>query len=111
MSCQTRGMTASVYALIGLFVVVSIISGVIAARVVGPRRPWAVVLPALAAFGALYLVGHRLFIGFGPEIPLFGFQVAILSDVAFALAAAFAAALAQRAAVRLATAASRSAQG
>ena len=93
-------MTPSVYALIGLFVAVSLISGFIAARVVGPRRPWAVVLPALAAFGALYLVGHRLVIGFGPELSVFGFQVAIVSDVAFALAAAFAAALAQKAAVR-----------
>ena len=98
-------MTPAVYALIGSFVVLSIVSGVIAARVVGPRRPGAVVLPALAAFGALYLVGHRLFIGIGPEIPLFGFQVAIVSDVAFALAAAFAAALAQKAGVRLTTAA------
>jgi hypothetical protein len=93
-------MTSSVYALIGLFVVLSIVSGIIAARFVGPRRPWAVVLPALAAFGALYLVGHRLVIGFGPDLSMFGFQVAIVSDVAFALAAASAAALAQKAAVR-----------
>lgn len=94
-------MTPSVYALIGLFIVVSIVSGIVAARVVGPRRPWAVVLPALAAFGALYLVGHRYYVGFGPDIPLFGFQVAIVSDVAFALAAAFATAVAQRVVVRI----------
>lgn len=90
-------MPPAAYALIALFAAVSLISGMVAARIVGPRRPWAVVLPALAAFGVLYLVGHRFVIGFGPEVPLFGFQVAIVSDVAFALAAAFAAALPQRA--------------
>lgn len=90
-------MPPAAYALIALFAAVSLISGMVAARIVGPRRPWAVVLPALAAFGVLYLVGHRFVIGFGPEVPLFGFQVAIVSDVAFALAAAFAVALPQRA--------------
>lgn len=94
-------MTPAVYAIIGLFVVVSILSGIVAARVVGPRRPWATVLPALAAFGVLYLVGHRLVIGFGPNVPLFGFQIAIVSDVAFALGAAFATALVQRAVTRV----------
>lgn len=92
-------MTPSVYALIGFFIVLSFVSGVIAARVVGPRRASAVVLPALAAFGMLYLVGHRYYVGFGPDIPLFGFQVAIVSDVAFALGAAFAAAVALKAVV------------
>ena len=90
-------MPPSAYALIALFAAVSLTSGIVAARIVGPRRPWAVVLPSLAAFGALYLVGHRFAIGFGPNIPLFGFQIAIVSDIAFALAAAFAVALPQRA--------------
>ena len=90
-------MPPSAYALIVLFAAVSLTSGIVAARIVGPRRPWAVVLPSLAAFGALYLVGHRFVIGFGPNIPLFGFQIAIVSDIAFALAAAFAVALPQRA--------------
>lgn len=89
-------MPPAAYALIGSFIVVSLVAGILAARAVGPRRPWAVVLPALAAFGALYLVGHRFVIGFGPNVPLFGFQVAIVSDIVFALLAAFAAALVQR---------------
>lgn len=90
-------MPPAAYALVILFALVSIAAGVIAARVVGPRRPWAPIVPALAAFGVLYLVGHRFAFGVGPNVGLFGFEVAIVSDVAFALVAAGAAAVVQRA--------------
>lgn len=91
-------MPPAAYGLVALFTVVSIVVGLGAWWIVGPRRPWAALLPIAAAFGLLYLVGHRFGWQFGPNIELLGFQVAIVSDLAFALLGAFGAALAQRAA-------------
>ncbi|HEX2765777.1 MAG TPA: hypothetical protein VHR55_03960 [Candidatus Limnocylindria bacterium] len=89
-------MPAAAYALLGLFASLSVACGVGAARLVGPWRPWAPLLPSLSAFGALWLVGHRLGISLGPEVSLFGFRVAIVLDVAVAVLAALAGAILQR---------------
>ena len=58
-------------------------------------------VPIAAGFGAFYLVGHRLGLSVGPEVSLFGFQVALLGDLAIGLAAALAAAFAQAAVYRV----------
>jgi hypothetical protein len=92
---------ASAYALLVTFVLVSILSGIVAARVVGPWTWWATVLPGVAAFGLLYLVGHRWAVSIGPEMTLWGWQVALPFDVGVALAAAFVTAAIQRGAVTL----------
>ena len=57
-------------------------------------------LPTMAAFGAFYLIGHRLGLAVGPEISLLGFQVALFGDLAIGFAAALVVALAQAAVVR-----------
>lgn len=89
-------MPAQAYALVATFAVLSVVVGIAVTWVVGPRRRAAVLLPVAAAFAAFYLVGHRLGWSFGPEIELYGFQVAIVSDLAFALGAAAGLALVQR---------------
>ncbi|HSJ00719.1 MAG TPA: hypothetical protein VLA59_10090 [Patescibacteria group bacterium] len=94
-------MTSAAYALIGLFAAISTASGLLAARLLGPWRWWTPLLPILASFGALYLVGHRLGWSAGPEVPMFGFRVALPFDVAVALGIALAAAAAQSGAIRL----------
>ena len=94
-------MPVEAYALVATFAALSLVVGVGATWLVGPRRWPAIVLPTLAAFGALYLVGHRLGWSFGPEITLYGFSVAIVSDLVCAAAAAGVAALAQRAVVEV----------
>jgi hypothetical protein len=93
-------MPAAAYALVATFAILSVVVGIVAAWLIGPRRPLATVLPTVAAFGAFYLVGHRLGWAFGPEIELYGFQVALVSDLVFAGAAAGLAAVAQRLLVR-----------
>ena len=94
-------MPPQAYALVTLFMLCSVALGVAAVRVVaragGPKRRSAYVLPIAAGFGAFYLVGHRLGLSVGPEVSLFGFQVALVGD----LAIGFAAALVQAAAVRV----------
>ena len=87
---------ASAFALLAFFVVVAIVAGVVATWLVGPRRLTAVAVPIVAAFGALYLVGHRLGMEIGPTMILFGYQVAIVQDVLVAAAAAVVAAAVQR---------------
>jgi hypothetical protein len=94
-------MPPGAYAIVGLFSVVSLVSGVIAAWSIGPRRAWAIVSPALAAFGSLYLIGHRLGVSVGPEVGLFGFRISLPFDAAVALAVAFVAAFAQAGVLRL----------
>lgn len=87
----------TMYALIATFVGLSIATGVLAASTIGPRRLATVVLPSLAAFSALYLVGHRLGMDVGPTVILFGFEVALPFDIVVAVATAFACAWLQRA--------------
>ena len=94
-------MPAAAYALIGLFAAISTASGLLAARLIGPWRWWTPMMPILASFGALYLVGHRLGWSVGPEVPMFGFRVALPFDVAVALVVALATAATQSGAFRL----------
>ncbi len=90
-------MPPAAFALLGFFVAVAAGAGAGATAIVGPRRPVAVLAPVAAAFGGLYLVGHRLGLSIGPSVRLFGFDVALVWDVAVAIGAALAAALVQRA--------------
>ena len=98
-------MPPQAYALVTLFMLCSVALGVAAVRVVaragGPRGRAAYPLPIAAAFGAFYLIGHRLGLAVGPEISLFGFQVALVGDLAIGFAAALVAAVAQSAAVKV----------
>ncbi len=97
-------MPAQAYALVFTFMACSIGLGFVATRLLaragGPTRRLAYVLPGLAGFGAFYLIGHKLGISVGPEIMLYGFQVALLGDLAIGLAAALVAAALQAAIAR-----------
>ena len=86
-------MPPQAYALVTLFALSSVALGWLAVRLVDrfvgrPRSRLRYGLPVLAAFGAFYLVGHRLGLRLGPEVPLFGFQVSLFGDLALGLAAA-----------------------
>ena len=98
-------MPPQAYALVTLFMLCSVALGVAAVRVVaragGPKGRAAYPLPIAAGFGAFYLVGHRLGLSVGPEVSLFGFEVALVGDLAIGFAAALAAALVQAAAARV----------
>ncbi|MET0771505.1 MAG: hypothetical protein ABWZ82_00350 [Candidatus Limnocylindrales bacterium] len=89
-------MPSSAYAVVAMFSVVALLCGAAAAWLVGPRRLAAVVIPALAAFLALYWVGHRSGLELGPTVELLGFRLAIVQDVVAGALAALAAALVQR---------------
>ena len=97
-------MPPQAYALVTLFIGCSILLGIVAVRLArrigGPGGRAAYVLPIIAAFGAFYLIGHRLGLSVGPEIGLFGFQVALLGDLTIGFAAALAVALVQAVAMR-----------
>jgi hypothetical protein len=98
-------MPPQAYALVTLFALSSVALGWVAVRLVGrliagPRSRWTLVLPIAAAFLAFYLIGHRLGLSIGPEVGLFGFQVALLGDLALGFAAALAVAGAQALVVR-----------
>jgi hypothetical protein len=93
-------MPPQAYALVTLFALSSVALGWLAVRLVrrliAEHRPrWAPVLPIAAAFLAFYLIGHRLGLSIGPEVSLFGFQVALVGDLALGFAAALAVALIQ----------------
>lgn len=94
-------MPSAAYALLGLFAAISTASGLLAARLTGPWRWWAPLLPILASFGSLYLVGHRLGWSAGPQVPMFGFRVSLPFDVAVAMVVALATAASQGIASRL----------
>jgi len=87
-------MPPQAFAILFLFLVFSVVLAVIAVRLVarlgGPRSWAAYLLPFGAAFGVFYLIGHELGLVLGPEIELFGFQVALFGDLALGFAAAFA---------------------
>jgi hypothetical protein len=89
-------MPVSAYALVVTFAVLSAVAGLLAARIVGPWTVWSPILPALGAFGALYLVGHRWVISVGPEVTLWGWKVSLPFDAVVALAAAVAVSWTQR---------------
>ncbi len=97
-------MPIQAWALVTLFTLCSIALGIAGVRIAalagGPRGLAAYVLPVVAAFGAFYLIGHRLGLSIGPEVALFGFQVALLGDLVIGFLAALATALAQRAVMR-----------
>ena len=93
-------MPPEAIALLVFFIGVAIVVGAVAAYVVGPRRPIAAVLPILAAFGSLYVVGHRLGLSVGPQVNLFGFEVSIVWDLVVAIVAAVVVAVLQRAALQ-----------
>jgi hypothetical protein len=82
-------MPAKAFALLGVFIAIAIVAGLIAWRVVVPASRWGWALPILLAFLALYTSGHLLGLAAGPIIQLFGFDVAIVLDVLLALVAAF----------------------
>jgi len=98
-------MPPQAYALVTLFIGCSVVLGIVAVRILarsgGPRGLAAYPLPILAAFGAFYLIGHRLGISVGPEITLFGFQVALFGDLLIGFTAALAVAAAQTAVIRM----------
>jgi hypothetical protein len=97
-------MPPQAFAILFMFLVFSVLLALVAVRLVarmgGPRTPVAYLLPFGAAFGAFYLIGHRLGVVLGPEVELFGFQVALLGDLAIGFAAALLAAGVQALVVR-----------
>ena len=89
------------------FTAIDVVLGIAATRLVarfagGPRNVLAHVIPVLAGFGAMGLLGHSLGAHIGPTVPLYGFEVALFGDLAIGFGAALIAALAQAAAVRAA---------
>jgi hypothetical protein len=87
------------------FTLIDIVLGILATWLVarlagGPRRLPANLVPFLAAFGAMGLLGHSLGAHIGPTVPLYGFQVALFGDIAIGLVFALAGALVQAAAWR-----------
>jgi hypothetical protein len=94
-------MPASAFALVATFGVLALAAGILAARLIGPFRPWTPLLPAAAAFGGLYLIGHRWVVSVGPQVTLWGWEVALPFDAAVAIVAAIATAALQRGALRL----------
>jgi hypothetical protein len=93
-------MPPQAYALVATFLACSVVLGWLAVRLVarvggGPLgRRW-YPLPVLAGFLAFYLIGHRLGVHVGPEVPLYGFQVNLLGDLSIGFASALVAALLQ----------------
>ncbi len=98
-------MPPQAYALVTLFALSSILLGWVAVRLVarvvdGSRSRWTLVLPIAAAFLAFYVIGHKLGLSVGPEVSLFGFQVALFGDLALGFAAALAIAVGQAVVLR-----------
>jgi hypothetical protein len=97
-------MPPQAYAVFFLFLAFSVLLAVLAvrlaARVGGPRAWFAYLLPFGAAFGAFYLIGHKMGLAVGPQVELFGFQVALLGDLAIGFAAALVVAAVQVLVVR-----------
>ncbi|HVB26685.1 MAG TPA: hypothetical protein VNE21_02095 [Mycobacteriales bacterium] len=92
-------MPLNAYGVLATFMAAGTVIGSAIGWLVGPRR-WAVaILPVLAAIASLGTLGHRLRIGFGPTVPLFGFEVHLFSDLGFAALFALLAAVVQRGAI------------
>ena len=86
-------MPATAFGVLAVFTAAAALAGLLAWWLLGSRLPLGPLLPILAAFGALYVSGHRLRVQVGPLTELFGFQVALLFDVALALVVALGMAL------------------
>jgi len=82
-------MSTEAFALLGVFTAICIAAGVIAWRLLLADLAWGALLPAAAAFVVLWLVGHRLGWTFGPELQLFGFDVALPWELFLAFVTAF----------------------
>ena len=96
-------MPLNAYGILATFVAAGTALGSAVGWAVGPRRRLVVVAPVLGAIASLGMVGHRLRVGFGPTVPLFGFEVHLVSDLGIAGLVALAVALAQRAVLRRAS--------
>lgn len=100
-------MPPQAYALVTTFMACSIVLGFIAVRLLaragGPRRKLAWILPIAGSFMAFYMIGHKLGISVGPEITLYGFQVALLGDITIGFVAALVVAALQTVVVRIRT--------
>ncbi len=90
-------MPLNAYGVLATFMAAGTVIGSAIGWLVGPRRWAVVILPVLAAITSLGTLGHSLRIGFGPTVPLFGFEVHLFSDLGFAGLFALLAALVQRA--------------
>lgn len=88
-------MPLAAVALLCTLLLVALGSGLLAARLVGPRRWWAPIVPVIAAVIALDVNGHRLGLEVGPTVEVYGFRVALLWDATVALVAALIAARVQ----------------
>jgi hypothetical protein len=87
------------------FTLIDIVLGILATRLVarvagGPRQLLAHVIPVLAGFAALGILGHSMGAHIGPLVPLYGFEVALFGDMAIGFVFALLGALAQAAVVR-----------
>ncbi len=89
-------MPGAAFALLAVFIGLSVVAGLGAWWLVGPRRGWAAILPVLGTFGALYLFGHLLDLSPGPTVTIFGFDVALAFDVTLAVLVAAGVAVLQR---------------
>ncbi len=98
-------MPPQAFALVTTFMACSVVLGWLAVRLVarvagGPRGLRRYLLPSVAGFGAFYLIGHRLGVHLGPEVPLYGFEVNLLGDLTIGFASALIGALLQALVVR-----------
>ena len=90
-------MPLNAYGVLATFTAAGALIGSAIGWVVGPRRWTSAILPVVAAIASLGTLGHRFRIGFGPTVPLFGFDVHFFSDLGFAGLFALVTALVQRA--------------
>lgn len=93
-------MPLNAYGVLATFVGASIAIGALVARLIGPRRPAAAILPVSASIVALGAVGHSLKLGFGPTVNLFGYDVRLPFDLALAAVVSITVALVQRSVMR-----------
>ena len=93
-------MPLAAYGVLATFVAAATLIGSLVTWLVGPRRPWAVVLPVATSIVALGTVGHRFRLGVGPTVSLFGFEVRLAFDLGLALGVSLGVALGQRALLR-----------
>jgi hypothetical protein len=88
-------MPFNAFLLFLFFAAAAVVIGAAVGWAVGPRRPAVAILPIVAAFGALYVLGHRSGLHLGPTVLLLGFEVNLFWDLGVAVVAAAFAAIAQ----------------